>query len=69
MKIMKIREAIWNMFPNIFDFNVIRYSERGNDCSGEFVVRLMSGEYKELTAKYDSKTDEFEITQKTEVKK
>ena len=62
-EIIKIREAIWNMFPNICGFDIIDYRRTNESAIGRFRVNLMSGHTKVLQIEYESKNDSLKINE------
>jgi len=59
--IIKIREALWELFPNMWGFNIVWLKSRKDYTEGVFTVNLMSGHIKKLEVRYENKTNNLEI--------
>ncbi len=60
-EIVKIREAIWNMFPNMWGLNIIFLKGDKELTTGKFQVNLMSGHVKKIEVRYEHKTGKLEL--------
>lgn len=59
--ITKIREALFSLYVNMLNFNVIYIKSDKVGCEGEFYVGLFSGVTKKVRICYNNKTDELKI--------
>ena len=67
-EIVKIREAIWNMFPNMWGFDINYYKRDNNGAEGQFTINMMSGHIKVLNIKYNKEKDTLEIKEQEKIK-
>lgn len=62
--IVKIREAIYSMFPNIASITINSLSHTKELTHGEMTIHLLSGQIKILLVSYLANEDKLEIKEK-----
>lgn len=63
-EIVKIREAIWSMFPNMATIRVNEISHTKEITTGEITIGLLNGQIKILLISYLPKEDKLEIKER-----
>ena len=58
-KIVIIREAMYDMFPQMYNFCVLNYSQDKEKAEGTFLINLLTGKTKKVYAKINK--DNLEI--------
>jgi len=62
--IVKIREAIYSLFPNMAYLSINHLSHTKEITTGEITIHLLSGQIKICLVSYIPKTDKFELKEK-----
>ncbi len=62
--IVKIRELIYSMFPNIANLHINHLIHKKELTTGEITIHLLNGQIKICLISYIPETDKFELKEK-----